>query len=379
MVDFGMRNDDEFYNKMRSSTAVSTETASTIAMDGICEGGYDGVVVVVVTAAVAAVLMMMMMGISSRGGWQWWFRYKSWCANYILNILCCQRKRKQNHIDYEAANTFQHNVSVCLYSTGDELKHNLKFCGVNGISVYTYKSWSERLNCWIDGSVAFGFCIVLFSRGIIFIKKMRNSKSLKQMWHVFVACFTFNISSFVLLLFLLCRFHLFHLHVARFSAKMLPSHLPYAVLAVCSNAHAAPYTNVIFNFLHQNLSVAFPLCHCCFMLLNKRSIHRFRTSAFHLMPFYEFNCLKLIKSTMWRLLHAMRDVQMRASSRLCVCVCVVDAYIAAMMANDETQKCDFWLLLFKWHPEYIQASKSVSIQAFIILSSFVAFLPRNEL
>lgn len=52
-------------------------------------------------------------------------RYKSWCANYILNILCCQRKRIQNHIDYEAANTFKR--IVFSYSTGDELKYNLKF------------------------------------------------------------------------------------------------------------------------------------------------------------------------------------------------------------------------------------------------------------
>lgn len=56
MVDFGMRNDDEFYNKMESSTAVSTKTAFAIAMDGIC--GW-GVVLVVATVAV----LMMMMGI----------------------------------------------------------------------------------------------------------------------------------------------------------------------------------------------------------------------------------------------------------------------------------------------------------------------------
>lgn len=42
MLDFGMRNDDEFYNKMKSSTAVSTKTALRIAMDGVCKGG-DGV------------------------------------------------------------------------------------------------------------------------------------------------------------------------------------------------------------------------------------------------------------------------------------------------------------------------------------------------
>lgn len=122
MVDFGMRNDDEFYNKMESSTAVSTKTAFAIAMDGICEGGAvwwsewgrwwwwwrcvdddDG-------------------NFESWWRWQWWFRYKSWCANYILNILCCQRKRKQNHIDYEAANTFKH---IVFYSTGDELKSTI--------------------------------------------------------------------------------------------------------------------------------------------------------------------------------------------------------------------------------------------------------------
>lgn len=45
MVDFGMRNTDEFYNKMKSSTAMSTKTTlrTTIAMDGVCEsdGGGD--------------------------------------------------------------------------------------------------------------------------------------------------------------------------------------------------------------------------------------------------------------------------------------------------------------------------------------------------
>lgn len=38
MVDFGMQNDDEFYYKMKSSTAAPTKTAFTIAMDGIREG-----------------------------------------------------------------------------------------------------------------------------------------------------------------------------------------------------------------------------------------------------------------------------------------------------------------------------------------------------
>lgn len=40
MVDFGMRKDDEFYNKMKNSTAVSTKTALTNGdSDGV--GGED--------------------------------------------------------------------------------------------------------------------------------------------------------------------------------------------------------------------------------------------------------------------------------------------------------------------------------------------------
>lgn len=110
-------------------------------------------------------------------------RYKSWCANYILNILCCQRKRKQNHIDYEAANTFKSIVGFFLLNRG-RIEVQFKICGVNGISVYTHKSWSEsKLLKWWFG--LFFFVVISFwVREIItFVKEMRNSESLKQMRH----------------------------------------------------------------------------------------------------------------------------------------------------------------------------------------------------
>lgn len=159
------------------------------------------------------------------------------CKLYFKYFMCCQRKRKQNHIDYEAANTFKHIVFFLL--NWRRIEGKFEICGVNDFSVY--KSWSEsKLLKWWFGLCVF-FCFVL--RGIIFVKEMRNSKSLKQMCHGFVACFAFNILSFDSLS--SSSFILFYVSVffwIYFATKIYPSHLLYT--------YDALYAHVIFN-LHQ--------------------------------------------------------------------------------------------------------------------------------
>lgn len=151
----------------------------------------------------------------------------------------------------------------------------------------------KQLNRWLGRfSLSFSFGIVLFSRGIIFVKKMRNSKSLKQMWHVFVACFTFNISSFVrsiLALFLPCFFVSLSLSFAslllrkcfRRICRMLSAQILLMRRIVLMSSSTCT----------ENLSVAFPALPLLFHVSEQTKRSFLSHERFPLlMSFHEFNC-----------------------------------------------------------------------------------------
>lgn len=171
----------------------------------------------------------------------------------------------------------QHFQAHCFFLLNrGRIEVQFKICGVNGIGVY--KSWSESklLKWWFS---LFG-CCCCFEGDNICKGDMRNSNLLSRCATVLLLVSSFQQflrSLACLLSFSIC------LSSKHFATKMLPSHLLYALyswcdVCLCHFQHAPK--------IFRSPSVMLLLFHVSEQ--TKRSF--FRTSAFLLMLFHEFNC-----------------------------------------------------------------------------------------